>query len=149
MLQNLFIFIVANQHAGKLNHATWELFVSCIMKTNGTLNLVIWLCKNSFLWQQWLYFAVCGKPCTMRLVNHAKWGWKKGEKKALCILGVFQAGGLARCWKSCSLWADFKAENISIDGEVLKCSENYWICYCDFKNMMIFNGKYLPGLGRL
>lgn len=68
----LIYFYIANQYAEDLNHAIWELLISCIMKTNGMLNLVIWLCKNNFLWQQWVCFAVCRKPCTMHLISHAK-----------------------------------------------------------------------------
>lgn len=40
MLQNVFIFVTANQYAGEVNHATWELLISCIMKMNGMLNLI-------------------------------------------------------------------------------------------------------------
>lgn len=37
----LIYFYIANQYAEDLNHAIWELLISCIMKTNGMLNLVI------------------------------------------------------------------------------------------------------------
>lgn len=40
MLQNVFIFTTANQHAGEVNHATWEFLISRIMKMNDMLNLI-------------------------------------------------------------------------------------------------------------